>query len=109
MAYTTNKAIAEENSKWSAASFRICDGMLDLDEIEKTLGIKATQSHLAGQRSRSNVVYRESLWSLKSPLDKAESLDKHLEWLLDRLDPKLKKCDPCLGCIGSISFADSDR
>lgn len=89
--YTMDRPIAEENSKWSAASFRICGGMLDLEEIEKTLGIKATQSHLAGQRSRSNVVYRESLWSLKSPLNKAESLDKHLGWLLDRLESKVEE------------------
>ena len=56
MAHTTNKLIGEENSKWSAASFRICGEIVNLEEIEKTLGIKATQSHLAGQRSRSNVV-----------------------------------------------------
>src|SRR5260370_13809189 len=88
MADTTNKLPAEENSRWSAASFRICGEMLDLEEIEKTLGIKPTASHLKGQRSRSNVVYRESLWSLKSPLKRSESLDKHLSWLLHTLDPK---------------------
>ena len=91
MANTTNKLIAEENSKWSAASFRICGEMLNLEEIEKTLGVKASRSHLAGQRSRSKVVYRESLWSLKSPLNKVDSLDKHLGWLLDRLEPKVEE------------------
>jgi hypothetical protein len=91
MADTTNKLPAEQNSRWSAASFRICGEMLDLEEIEKTLGIKPTASHLKGQRSRSNVVYRESLWSLKSPLKRAESLDKHLAWLLDRLEPKVEE------------------
>ena len=91
MTHTANKLIAKENSKWSAASFRICGEMLNLEEIEKTLGIKATLSHLAGTRSRSNVACRESLWSLKSPLNRAESLDKHLAWLLDRLEPKVQE------------------
>lgn len=81
-----------EYSKWSAASFRICDELLDLGEIEKTLGIKATRSHLKGQqRSRSNAVFPESLWSLSSPLNKSDSLEKHLEWLLDRLEPKVEE------------------
>jgi len=91
MAHTTNKLITAEDSKWSAASFRICSELLNLEEIETTLGIKATLSHLARQRSQSNVVYRESLWSLKSPLNKAEGLDKHLGWLLDRLEPKVEE------------------
>jgi len=91
MAPTTNKLIAEENCKWSAASFRICGEILNLEEIEKTLGIKATLSHLKGQGSRSNVVYRESLWSLKSLLNRSESLDKHLAWLLDRLESKVEE------------------
>jgi hypothetical protein len=46
------------------------------------------KTRLKGQRSRSNVVYREALWSLKSPLKKSDNLDKHLGWLLDRLEPK---------------------
>lgn len=91
MARTTKKLIAEEKSKWSAASFRICGEILNLEEIEKMLDIKATSSHLKGQPSRSNVVYRESLWSLKSPLNKGESLDKHLGWLLDTLEPRVEE------------------
>ena len=86
----TNR-IADENARCSAASFRICGEALNLQEIETMLAIKASQSHLKGEKgepSRFNVVFRESLWSLKSPLDKSESLDKHLEWLLDRLEPK---------------------
>jgi len=78
----------EVPDKWSAACFRICGDDLDLTEIENTLGIAATKSHLKGQRSRSGVVFRQSMWSLKSPLPKLDGLDKHLEWLLDRLEPK---------------------
>jgi hypothetical protein len=91
MAHTTNKLVGKENSKWSAASFRICGEMLSLEEIEKMLGFKATSSHLKGQRSRSDVVFRESLWSLESPLNKGESLDKHLGWLLDTLEPRVEE------------------
>jgi len=46
--------------------------MLNLGEIDAALGLRATHSHTTGERSPSNVVYRESLWSLKSPLSKAE-------------------------------------
>ena len=42
--------------------------MLNLEEIEKTLGIKATLSH--EQALRIVVAHGESLWSLKSPLNK---------------------------------------
>jgi hypothetical protein len=91
MAHLSNTRIEEEKSRWSTASFRICDEILNLEEIERTLGLKATRSHLKGQLSLSNVVYRESLWALKSPLNKSESLDKHLAWLLDRLEPRLQE------------------
>ena len=85
---------SSEESGWSAASFRICGEVLDLQQIDKKLGMKATHAHLKGQRSRSNVVYRESLWSLNSPLSKSESLDKHLAWLLNKLEPKVEELRP---------------
>jgi Domain of unknown function (DUF4279) len=81
----------EVPDRWSAASFRIISAELDLAELEKTLGVPATQAHLKGQRSRSGVVFRQSMWSLKSPLPKSETLDRHLEWLLDRLEPKAEE------------------
>lgn len=48
----------------------------------------ASQSHSKGDRSPSGVVFRHAMWSLKSPLPKSESLERHLEWLLDQLEPK---------------------
>src|SRR5258706_15648258 len=88
--------------KWSSASFRIC-GELDFTEIEKKLGMAPTQSHLKGRRSRSGVVFRQSMWSLKSPLHKSETLDKHLEWLLDRLEPKADEIRS-MSCAHKLDF-----
>jgi hypothetical protein len=98
----------QEDRKWSSASFRIMGGMLDLGEIDAALGLRATYSHTTGERSRSNVVYRESLWSLKSPLSRAESLDKHLEWLVEKLEPKVEEVRSLSRKYRVISFVALD-
>jgi hypothetical protein len=91
MTGTMNRRSVPEDSKWAAVWFRISGETLNPEEIGAALGLMATHSHLKGQRSRSNVLYRDSRWSLKSPLNKADSLDKHLGWLLDKLEPKFEE------------------
>ena len=43
------------------------------------------------------------MWSLKSPLHKSETLDKHLEWLLDRLEPKADEIRS-MSCAYKLDF-----
>jgi len=80
-----------EHDRWSSASIRIFGEKLQPEEVEAALALKATRTHLKGQ-PRSPVqktVWRETLWSLRSPLSPDRSVGDHLTWLLDRLEPKL--------------------
>ena len=74
----------------SRATFRLNGDELRPDEINKILGLEPTSSGLKGERfsTRHNGVRRTSFWLLQSPLDASQPLEEHLEWLLDRLEPK---------------------
>jgi hypothetical protein len=78
------------HDKWSSASLRIFGEKLRPEQIDAMLGLKATHIHLKGQRRspRHKAVWRESLWSLRSRLSDDHSIADHLEWLLERLEPK---------------------
>jgi uncharacterized protein DUF4279 len=93
-----NKLPLDDNGSWSHASIRIFSETLEPEEIGAALGLKATRTHSKGQpRSpRFKAVWRESFWSLQSPLGEDSDLASHLRWLLDALDPKL-------GVIRSLS------
>lgn len=84
------KKTLEEDEKWSRATIRIMGKDLRPEEIESALGLKATRAHLRGEvRSlKHKAVWRESLWSLQSPLASEVNLADHLKWLLDLLEPK---------------------
>jgi uncharacterized protein DUF4279 len=86
-----NRLPLDDNGSWSDASIRIFGETLQPEEIGAALGLKATRTHSKGQpRSpRFKAVWRESFWSLQSPLGKDRDLASHLRWLLDTLEPKL--------------------
>jgi hypothetical protein len=83
----------KDNSRWSKAAFCIYGETLRPDEINRDLGLRATNSGLKGERQSrfpKAKPLRTSLWILDSPLDEHLPLQDHLAWLLQALEPKLK-------------------
>jgi len=80
-----------DDAKWSRASFRVYGDTLRPDEVTRTLALEPTNMGLKGELlsySPGKSPLRISLWMLKSPLSEHESLDLHLQHLLDLLEPK---------------------
>ena len=78
------------DEKWNKAAFRVgSNDSFDPAEVSGVLGFEPTTSGRKGEiRGNGRPPRRNSIWSLHSPLASQEPLDKHLEWLLDRLEPK---------------------
>jgi hypothetical protein len=85
------EASTTDPDRWSQASVRNLGEALQPEEVEAMLGLRATRTHRKGDRRshRNDAVWRESLWSLESPLGRHRDLPEHLDWLLDTLEPKL--------------------
>jgi hypothetical protein len=82
----------EDNRKWSKASFRIFGDTLIPEEIRQKIGLDATFTGIKGEPKHPNssrYVNRTSIWILKCPLKDLLPMEDHLNWLLDRLEPKL--------------------
>src|SRR2546428_304003 len=81
----------DEEGAWSRACMRIFGETLQPEAIEAKLGIKATRTHLKGQRRSPGraALWRESLWLLQSPLSEVHNLAEHLKWILDPLETQL--------------------
>ena len=79
-----SEAIPETGKNWSSATFLIIGGQLKPGEIDSMLGLKGEiwKSKLPSPRSR------HSVWQLKCPLGDQLSMEEHLKWLLDQLEPK---------------------
>jgi hypothetical protein len=98
----------KDDSRWSKAAFCVYGETLQPDEINRDLGLQATNSGLKGGRQSKYPRARElrtSIWILGSPLDEHLPLQDHLKWLLDALEPKLnvvrgiaKQYDAKLSC-----------
>lgn len=78
------------------ASFRIIGENLDTDEISSLLGIKPDYSHKKGdannRKSKSGKVivgspHKTGIWSINSKLPETSSLEEHLKFLLEKLEP----------------------
>ncbi len=82
----------KDDSRWSKAALCIYGETLQPDEIDRNLGLQATNSGLKGERQskypRARPL-RTSIWILNSPLNEHLPLQDHLEWLFDALEPKL--------------------
>jgi len=78
-----------ESRPRSKVAFTVQGKDLDLDKISQTLGLKASQVHKLGDpiSKASNRQYEHDMWSLDSPLDRLEPMDKHLKWLAEHLKP----------------------
>jgi hypothetical protein len=86
------KIVIDHDSRWSKASFCIYGDTLRPDEINRDLGLQATNSGLKGERQSKYPRARPlqiSIWILDSPLDEHLPLQDHLKWLVDALELKL--------------------
>jgi hypothetical protein len=98
----------KDHSRWSKAAFCIYGDTLQPDEVNRDLGLQATNSGLKGERQSKFPKarpLRTSIWILDSPLDDHLPLEDHLKWLIDALEPKLdvvrgitKRYDARLSC-----------
>ena len=76
------------NNKRSQVSLRIHSSILSCDIITKALGVEPTKCLDKGAKiHRNNAKIRErSMWILESQLPEEETLDKHIDKLLIRID-----------------------
>ena len=71
-------------------SFSIAGSSLDFSAISKALNQKAPTTHQMGSRiSLALPVLQEDVWSINSPLNPLEPLEKHLSWLREQLEPHI--------------------
>lgn len=82
--------------QWFKVSFRVTGDELEPSEISKILEMEPTISHKKGDANmglskKGKVInyapHRTGLWSLESGLPETNSLEKHILWLVERLDP----------------------
>ena len=82
----------KDDSRWNKAAFCVYGDTLQPEELNRNLGIQASNSGLKGEHQskypRARPL-RTSIWILNSPLDDHLPLHDHLKWLLDMLEPKL--------------------
>jgi hypothetical protein len=84
-----NSSTREEDFKSFHACLRIFGDALNPEEVGERLGLAASMSHAKGSpNSRAPLLWKESLWCLKSPLSSECDMADQLEWLLDTLEPK---------------------
>jgi hypothetical protein len=101
----------KDDSRWSKAAFCIYGDTLQPDEMNRDLGLLATNSGLKGERQSKYPRARQlrtSIWILDSLIDDHLPLQDHLKCLLDALEPKLdivreiaKRYDARLSCAYS--------
>jgi hypothetical protein len=60
---------------------------LDIEGISRILNITPTHTHRVGELNVIGKPFPHDMWQLGTPLSGAESLDTHLRWLGDNLNP----------------------
>ena len=79
--------VPESSEPRCYVAFSVFGTGLDLDYISRSLGLSPSESHVAGDADRSGRPYPRDRWGLNSPLTPTETLDAHLNWLRQRLQP----------------------
>jgi hypothetical protein len=72
---------------------------LDPDAVTVALGLAPTEAHRRGEPRRTRratitgkpPTYRVGIWWLDSPLPTSATVQEHVEWLLDRLEPRAEE------------------
>jgi hypothetical protein len=84
--YDDNYSTCKETS----AAFRIIHPALDPDAISQQLGLRSSWAWRKGQpRGRHNIPSRSGIWGLDTAgVLTSRDLRRHLDWLLDQLEPK---------------------
>jgi hypothetical protein len=78
------------------ASFRIISDLLDTNDLTSRLGIRPDYSHMKGQPNNRvtksgkvivGPVHKTGIWTINSELPESSSLEEHLTFLLETLEP----------------------
>ncbi len=78
----------EENYFAYSATLRIFGDIPDFDAISARLGIQPTNTHRKGDTAGwSSRAYLHDMWAYSPPLDEAEPLDKHIDFLWSQIKP----------------------
>jgi uroporphyrin-III C-methyltransferase len=85
-------APAQDENKWSKASLVIHSNSLTPGEIGARLDLAPSRTHTKGEIRRGSraIPWKDSFWSLQSPLGDHIGMLEHLRWLLDIFEPKLE-------------------
>jgi uncharacterized protein DUF4279 len=93
--YDDNYSTCKETS----AAFRIIHPALDPDTISQQLGLRPSWAWRKGQpRGRRNIPSRSGIWGLDTEgVLTSRDLRRHLDWLLDQLEPKAEVLEELRG------------
>lgn len=98
------------------ASLRISGVGDQHDDIAKQTGIIPTHAHIKGEvHGRfTKRAYPDDLWILSSPLGESATMDAHLIWLRNTIQPhyayfekliaQASSADVCLGCLSDSPY-----
>ncbi|KJS16094.1 MAG: hypothetical protein VR69_10865 [Peptococcaceae bacterium BRH_c4b] len=88
-----------EKEQWFKVSFRISGDILEPSEISDIIGIEPSESHKKGDANiglskKGKLIHyaphRTGLWIIKSGLEETNSLEEHILWLFEKLEPAKK-------------------
>jgi uncharacterized protein DUF4279 len=86
------------DGEWWRASFSIFSVALTHQEISERIGLQPTRTRAKGDPRGArrmdgsvitSIVWHDSAWHLVCPLKSDKSLDQHIRWLLDTIEPRL--------------------
>jgi hypothetical protein len=60
---------------------------LDIEGISRTLKLEPSHTHRAGEPNMIGKLFPHDMWRLETSLSEVDSLDAHLKWLQERLNP----------------------
>lgn len=72
----------------ASASLRIMGASLDMDAISNELQCSPTETRKAGDVQKYRRIQPIDIWILSSPLDRCESVESHVMWVVREMLPR---------------------
>lgn len=85
----SKESVLSEDEKWSTATFRVWSDEMSPEAIAEALGLQPSRTHHKGDAisKRVQTLRKEHLFRIESPLPRSASLQDHLAWLCDLVEP----------------------
>lgn len=61
-------------------------GEFNIEDISQELGLMPSYVNRKGEKDRFGEVFNSNIWVITAPLNKSESPEKHLEWLVEQFE-----------------------